>query len=248
MNTQNDRYEKLPEGSIAERSRLIGWLDNFWYHYKWPVIIATFFLTVVIICTVQMLSREKYDTSVVYAGTYRMNSEERVDVERLLDSLCPEDYDGDGKKNVQYIEYQVYSESDILAEKESVEAAGGQYQLNTQYNQSEYNGFNTYVMTGECSVYMVSPYLYGILREGGRLRALSSVYGEDIPIGADGYGYGIRLGDTGFYKYNPAVQMLPEDTVICLLAPTVVGESSKEAKYARSVAIFRAITEFRVEE
>lgn len=244
----NDKFEKLPEGSIAERSKFIGWLDNFWYHYKWPTIITAFFLTVAIICTVQMFSREKYDTTVTYSGPYRMNSEERADFERLMDSLCPEDYDGSGEKNVQYVIYQIYSEDEIMAEKESVEAAGGQYQMNTQYNQSEYSGFNTFVMSGECSVYMVSPYLYNTLREGGRLKTLESVFGKDLPAATDAYGCGVRLGDTELYKYNPAVQMLPADTVICLLAPTVVGNSSHEGNYARSVALFRAMVEFKVAE
>ncbi|MBE6694424.1 MAG: hypothetical protein E7589_06650 [Ruminococcaceae bacterium] len=248
MSEKREYEDKLPEGDIVERSKFVRWLDNFWYHYKWHVIIVTFFVTVIAICTVQMLTRERYDTTVTYSGPYRMSNEERAEFERLMDSLCPEDYDGNGERNVQYVIYQIYSESEIMAEKESVEAAGGQYQMNTQYNQSEYNGFNTYVLSGECSVYMVSPYLYGILRDGGRLKDLSAVLGDGLPVGVDGYGFGVRLGDTEFYKYNPAVQMLPPDTVICLLAPTVAGSSSNPEQYDVSVGLFRAIVEFKVAE
>lgn len=238
--------DKLPEGSIAERSKFIGWLDNFWYHYKWPVIIVAFFVTVITVCTVQMLSRESYDTAITYAGPYRMNEEERGDFERLADSLCPIDKDENGDKNVQYVAYQIFSEEEIRAEQEKAEAQGQQYTVNTQYNINEYNSFNQYVMSGECSVYMVSPYLYGILREGGRLKALSTVFEDGLPAGADEYGYGVRLGDTLLYKYDAAVQMLSPDTVICLLAPTVLGASSNEASYNASVELFRAVADFKI--
>ena len=247
MTKKREYEDKLPEGSIAERSKFIGWLDNFWYHYKWPVIIVAFFVTVISVCMAQMLSRESYDTTVTYAGPYRMNDEERADFERLMDSLCPTDRDGNGEENVQYVSYQIYSEEEIKAENEKAEAESQQYSVNTQYNISEYNGFDDYVKSGECSVFMVSPYLYRVLREGAKgklLKSLSDLYGENLPVGADEYGYGVRLGDTQIYKYDAAVQMLSPDTVICLVNPMILGTSSNEENYAASVALFRAIVDF----
>ena len=42
-------------------SKVLKWLDNFWYHYKWVAIIVTFFLVLGIILIVQLVSRENYE-------------------------------------------------------------------------------------------------------------------------------------------------------------------------------------------
>ena len=54
---------------------------------------------------------------------------------------------------------------------------------------------------------------------------------------------GVRLGDTALYKENNAMQVLPADTVICLAAPIMSGNSSNPDIYARSTAYFIALTQ-----
>lgn len=248
--TPEERYgtERPQPAEIVETSKVMKWLDNFWYHNKWTVIVVTFFLAVLIIGTVQMLSREKYDITLTYGGSYRMNNEERAAFESLLDSLCPEDYDGDGDKNVQYVIYEVYSEQEYMDAKEKAEEQGAQFVLNTKYNQEEFQRFGSFVMTGESSVYIVSPYLYGQLYNGERLKNLNEVYPSEKPQGIIDDGCGVRLGDTDFYKYNPEAQVLSPDTVICLLSPTVWGKSHDDEMYARSVELFKSIVSFTVIE
>lgn len=248
MTEKREYQDKLPEGSISERSPAIAWLDNFWYHYKWPVIIVTFFALVIAVCTAQMLSRESFDTTLVYAGPYRMNKEERADFERLMDSLCPVDSDGDGQKNVQYISYQIYSDEEVSAEKEKAEAESLQYIFNAQYNSNEQKNFNNDVLLGECSVYMVSPSIYQMLVTEKRLAHLSVAYGDDIPEIADEQGYGVRLGDTELYKYDAAVQALSPDTVICIPTSGAYGPRSDAERYADSIEFFRAIADFGIED
>ena len=248
--TPEERYgtERPEPADIVETSKVMKWLDNFWYHNKWTVIVVTFFLAVLIIGTVQMLSREKYDITLTYGGSYRMNNAERAAFESLLDSLCPDDYDGDGDKNVQYVIYEVYSEQEIMDAKEKAEEEGAQFVLNTKYNQEEFSGFNSFVMTGESSVYIVSPYLYGQLYNGGRLKDLGEIYSSEKPQGILDDGHGVRLGDTDFYKYNAEAQVLSPDAVIRLLSPTVWGKSHDDEIYAQSVEFFDAIVSFDVIE
>ena len=37
------------------------WLENYWYHYKWATIISAFFITVAVICIVQIASKKNYN-------------------------------------------------------------------------------------------------------------------------------------------------------------------------------------------
>lgn len=241
--------DKEEARSLTETSPLLRWLDNFWYHYKWTVIVVAFFVTVGIICTVQLISRPRYDTNMVMATHYRMNNEERAAFESLLNEMCPEDYNEDGEKKVNFMIYQVYSEEEFLAEAESYENESDQFVINNKYNTDEYNNFNQYTMTGETSVYILSPYLYGLLVEGNRLKPLSEVYTDgNLPVGARSDGYGINLAETDFYKYNPAAQCIPDTAIICLHRPTIGGGSSDEDIYARQIALFRAMADFHVEE
>lgn len=248
--------DKSEAGDVVAASPVLRKLDNFWYHYKWTVIVVAFFVTVAVVGIVQMISRPKYDTSVCLASTYRMNKEERADLEALLTRICPEDFNGDGEKLINIPEYQIYSEEEFEAEAESYAAetnADGeadQFQINRQYNADEYKNFSSFTMTGETSVYILSPYLYGILRDAGRLKPLSEVYADGaLPAGAMDDGYGVALSETDFYKYNPAAQVYPENCILCLARNSeVTGRSSKPELYAQDVAFFRAIVDFAVKE
>lgn len=243
------REEKLEPELIVERSPVLAWLDNFWYHYKWHVIVGAFFVAVFIIAMAQMISRPKYDTAFLTAGTYRMNTEERADFEELLDDILPTDYDGNGEKNVNLIIYQIYSEAEYNEEVSIAEANSEQFAINGKYNSDEFNNFSQFTMTGECSVYLLSEYLFDTLRTGHRLRPVSDLYGEgELPAGLTEDGYGVRISDTDFYKYNPAAQALPDDMILCILEPTVWGGSSDSEKYARSEALFMAIADYQVKE
>ena len=241
--------EKLEAGSIVEASPTLKWLYNFWYHYKWPVIIVTFFLTVGIICLVQYLTRPSYDTSITIACPYRMDNEERADFEALMESFVS-DFNGDGDKLVNVMIYQIYSEGEYLAEKESIEAVEtGWFDLNRQFNVEEYNNFNRLTMTGENSVYLLSPYLYETLRQANRLKPLSEIYPDGtLPVGAREDGYGINLSETDLYKYYPAAQVLPDSLILCAHRPTLKGAASNEAIYANELTFFRALADYKVLE
>ena len=247
--------DKLQAGDITAASPLLRRLDNFWYHNKWTVIVATFFVSVAIICLIQFVGRPEYDTSLAFGSPYRMNKEERAAFEQLITRICPEDFNGDGEKLLNLVEYQIYSEEEYDSAREEYAAMTNEegetdsFQINRQYNANEYKNFSQYTMTGETSVYILSPYLYSILRDAHRLKPLSEVYPDgNLPEGALEDGFGIALKDTDFYKYNPAAQVLPDNVILCLHLPTVSGRSKNEARYAEDMAFFKAIAGFEVKE
>lgn len=60
------------------------WLDNFWYHYKWPVIIAAFFITISAVCISQMVSKEHYDMYIRYVGDQSITDTQYQDIKRAF--------------------------------------------------------------------------------------------------------------------------------------------------------------------
>ena len=238
--------EKEYTEGIAVRGGFLGWLDNYWYHYKWQTLIVGFFLIVAIICTVQMCSSDEDDLVVLYAGRNQLSASEAENVCSVLEAVCPKDFDGNGKISIALSPYNVLSEEQMRELAAQTDAAGNSTYVDRGYYSEQYDTYYSYLMTGESSVLLVDPWLYESLAAGDRLASLSDALGY-TPESAYGE-YGIRLGDMAIYEQYSVMQLLPEDTVVCLLKPYVAGKSSKEKYYAREEDMFEAIITFGKEE
>ena len=85
------------------------WLENFWYHYKWPVIIGAFFVTVFAICITQMVTREHYDMYVRYVGDAVITDTQYNDIHSSLGKMNY-DSNGDGKTEVNFAQVAYVSD------------------------------------------------------------------------------------------------------------------------------------------
>lgn len=241
--------DKLTPGELTKSSREIRWLDNFWYYHKWKVIIAAFFLVVLVIGLVQIFSRVEYDVYVTVAVPYTMNADENGRFTELLQKFCPRDFNGDGDVLVYVQGYQVYSDSEYESEKAYWEVRSEQFQINSVYNQSQIRAFDQYLMNGQSTLLLLSPYMFETKKDNGHLLALADVYGEDpLPEGVTADGYGIRLSETDFYRNNPAARVLPADTVLCLHTPVLSVRNGKAQDDTAARKMFRAIADYRVKE
>ena len=258
MEDKDKRYKegKLPShdislsgaaSTVAERphGKLYRWLDNFWYHYKWPTIIALVAALIVTVCVLQMCNREKEgDVGIVLAGPYGFtdNGEGYEALMACLSTYLPQDYDGDGARRITAATYSIYSEEQILALREK------EIPINTAENSQYYNDFFNYLKLGEAAVLFLDPFLFEELAENnGYLIPLEESF-DTLPEGSLTAGkegeekpYGVRLGDTALYRNNAAVRVLPEDTVICLLAPFAIGKNDDPAEYQKSVDLYLAL-------
>lgn len=89
--------------TIAENGGFQHWFVNvFWYHYRWPLLIAVVVLGIVAFITVDSLGRERYDSTVVIATDYFVDDADLVQLEKLFESVT-EDYDGNGRVRVQLV-------------------------------------------------------------------------------------------------------------------------------------------------
>lgn len=226
---------KYDNAEIVTNNRAILALQNFWYHNKWTVIVVAFFACVILVCTVQMINKDKNDVTVLCGTTEYLDAEERRALLSAIEQVLPEDYDKDGDKSVAMVDYQIFSEQELYEEIET-EIDGEMTTVKVEkvaahWNADQFSGMQNAVKTGEYSVCFASPYVY-----------------EKLLAGYVAEGMSVRLGDTDFYRYNEAVQVLPEDTVVCLLRQYAIGASRKDSMYARSVALYDAIVTYDVQE
>ena len=205
------------------------WLENFWYHRKWTVIVVSAFLFICAVATWQLLSRSDPDVYVMYAGPAYVNASRQENIKAAFDAVM-EDYDGDGKKNIQF--------------------ATVTYNENGTNPSTAMTQFTTEMSAGESGVYILSPHMYGEVKKTDVLVPLEEVFGF-LPKGAID-SYAIKLSETDFYRTffvqqdgDTPLYLLPEDSVICLRKATFFGSlknsDKAEEQYSFHEALFKAI-------
>lgn len=243
----NQKHEKNQAGEIVVNNRFFKKLDNFWYHYKWPVILISFFLIVGVICFTQCATKEKSDLRVAFAGDFSVNSKgepiQAEDMQQfvdLLESFAPLNEDGNAC-SIKHTSFYIRNPENLKDEYTGMDF--NSIKATISENMS---AFDTHIMLGDSAVYFVSLEAYEIMPNIRTLmRPLANLYGDAIPASAYD-AYAIRLGDTAFYQYYDLVnQMLPPDTLILLPAQLQMGGSAPDEVYARYEQLFRAIVEFQ---
>lgn len=220
-------------------------LENFWFHHKWKVIISAFFLIVLGVGIFQMVTKEKYDTQVSVATHVIYDKKQLEAFNKTLESLMPEDVNGDGKKNLAVYRYRVYSEDELGAANSGFDENDNPIVVIDQnFNREQITELNNAINSGQCTVMFVSRYEYDALvskrPNDVLLLPMSELFGENIPKGVTENGYGVMLKETKSYALD-GFKWLPDDTVICILRkfPTV-----SEERYAADKLLFKNIVEF----
>ena len=247
-----ENEEKIEGGKISVSGGFLGWLDNYWYHYKWPTIGIALLVIIFTVCTLQMCSSDEDDAILHYAGDIHMSAAEVENLCSVIEGVCPEDYNGDGAKNIALVTHRVLLEEKLVVLEKETDSEGKKVNtIDRSLNTQQYNDFYDYIQTGESSIMIISPELYAELcsvdsnRDGkaDRIVTLYETFGG-LPEGAYD-DYAVRLGDTEIYKSFAALRVLPEDTLICFLEPNWKGsKNSNEKYYNREREIFRAIVEY----
>lgn len=222
-------------------------LSNFWYYHKWKVIIITFFAIVAAVGIYQMVTREEVDEVVVVAAGAHLEHDECAAIDSLLTSCLPKNKDG-SVRSLEIYDYTVYSEDEIEEANHSETDSEGRYivKIDRSFIVTEIESYNSYMQTGECSVLLLNPELYHSFanRDTDPRMTMVEVFGGDMPQGVMPDGRGVRLGDTAIYKYYEELQVLPEDTVVCVLHSYYIGASSNKDKHSFSVELFKNIVNF----
>ena len=247
---QNNNFEKMngSDISLTEKSKVLSWLDNFWYHHKWKVIIIAFFTVFLIVGIVQMANKTEADITVTVA-THTIFYKENVDaLDKDLTALMPHDRNGDGKKIINLKPYKIYSESEMKEANEAETDADGNPVIyaDEAYNKEQIKQFNSFIGMGECSVMILSEYMYEDIlarrTDVSLLISMKEIYGDQLP--ADAMEYGIRLRDTGAYDYFASLSTIPDDAVICIMRPFVLGNKDAEQRNQFAIDYFKSIVSF----
>lgn len=89
--------------TIQDNGGFQHWFVNvFWYHYRWPMLVCVVILGIIAFITFDSLRKERYDTTVVIATDYYVDDTQLDALDQVL-TPAVEDLDGNGEVNIQYI-------------------------------------------------------------------------------------------------------------------------------------------------
>ena len=240
---RRDREEKpqKPKGKFAL------WLENYWYYYKFHTLIGLFIIFVVTVCCVQCATTETGDLTVTFAGSYTFRGEERQEFIDAINAVAPKDQESGQKLSVSLSNYSIYNETELkkLYTDENGALDSAAYNTAKGYNQEQLEAFSTFLKTGESPILFVNEFVFSQQNLATVSVPLSELYEEGLPSSAYNE-YAVRLGDTAFYQYYEAVQVLPEDTLLVLAKPFFMGATSNEEVYAKYEQLFRNIVDFKM--
>ncbi len=227
------RGGKIEAGEIREQSKFLKWLDNYWYHYKWPTIFVAIALVAVIIIVAQMTERKEYDFQYVYAGPTKLSVQDTEEMGEVLAGLAR------GEKfpspEVAVTAYYLKAQSQVTPDDNDT----------AQLLQTNREAFRGQVLSGNALIFFMDPLFYA--EQGEESIGLLPVreYLPDLPDSALIGEYGLRLDATVLHEHE-CFQRLPKDTVVCLrtavsVQSSITGREEALAYHDRYEDVFRRL-------
>lgn len=242
-NHLNEEKLEARDVSFIKNNKTSSKLGNFWYHNKWTIIIVTFFVAVLIIVSVQLITKVDYDINVTVSGPNFLTSENIYNVRNELTVKLDHDINKDGQKTVSITTYPVFSESELKAINHSKKDSNGNYIkiVEESENLSQYKQFVQHSQTGDSFILILSRYVYEPLKatNPSRLIPLSEIYGDNLPDGTLIDGYGIQLSKTALYQNSATLQGFADDYIICMCKLPDMASRKQIKAYNEEIEFFK---------
>lgn len=196
-----------------------------------------------------MASKESYDCNFVYAGPAILNKDQTEGIEAAFSAVMPKDYNEDGKKTLFINRFTILSDEQILEKQEEAEAENDSLYYDPTQRTNVLSQISTIFSVGDASICLMDEYVYNIYRSQDAFISLEEVLGYKPEYARDNTS--VYLKDTPFAQYFDALDVLPEDTILCIRKTAVFSDKSKKkanAQYAFEQDFFRSIIEFEEPE
>lgn len=228
--------------------KILKWLDNFWYHNKWLVIIVGFFAVAVIIMTAQFLTRDGYDAMVLYTGPRIPNANQTLEIQNAFESVMTKEYDSNGKKEVALSSLFLMTDEQLKDDKYLYDEAGNKLFINTGEMVTTKQQFTTQIFVGEAMICLLDPAWYELVAKQDAFVPLCELTDMQFEDSYDECA--LYLHKTAFGEYFTAMHTFPEDTLICfrrMSSTSGIKNGEKEEKrYEYNKELFCDIIEFNI--
>ncbi len=211
-------------------------LQNFWYHSKYTFLAFCLFAIFIIVAIVQIFTKDSPDANFCYMGTSSISFTSGNILQESVGVFMKEDYNGDGKKTIDYIELTV------------LDPKKAQNFDQTTYTSHEIDKvagerFVAELVGGDSMIYLADEKYYKMALEQNILMPLNKIL-DTVPDFAHDE-YSVLLRDLEIF-YLPGFNKLPGDTVVFVRYPVSVADSKKSLKEREkcNLSVFRDMFEY----
>ena len=224
---------------------VLKWLDNFWYHYKWHVIVGLFVVVFLFVAIGQMIEKDKVDAYVMYAGPVALNASQIEDLQDSFEAIMA-DLNGDGKKNVQLIDITVLTDGQIEENRKKAEAEKIDYKPDMEFIYNMRQKLNLQLVSGDAYIVLIDPNLFAENDGVGIYKNLESLGVSSDKLVSD---TAVEFKSLPIGSYFEAYDVLPDDTLLCFRELNVTAKSrgkKEKEKYERQLVLFKEIVNMQV--
>ena len=198
-------------------------LQNFWYHYKLHTALCVLLVIALVVCSLQLCTRESYDAYVLYAGSKNIgrtaSDGDVAEIATVISSIkrIAGDYDENGEVSINFGSYYYVSGDDTadLNNASEILLKNDKETLTSLFEHSDY-----YLCFISVDVYEEYHSVQGVERfislEGYKSMSSELEYYADNAI---------YLSSTPAAKL-PGFKDLPKDTLICIRQPSILARRS----------------------
>lgn len=231
---------------------MIKWLENYWYHYKWHTLIAAFFIVMLTVMGVQMCSREENDIYIIYAGPELISDDRRLQIKDAFQQMMTEDYDGDGKKTVDFMDLILMNHEEL---KQAYANGANQYFLNEGTVEQAKETLSVQAMAGDYVIFLIDSEWYGSLHNASAFVKFTELEEMGMPLPHNGKKYddcSYYLNSLDFSKFFSCFEGFPDDTLVCVrrmtTAASIKGQKKTEKHYNNHMDYYADILKFTLPE
>ncbi|MBE6767010.1 MAG: hypothetical protein E7550_05390 [Ruminococcaceae bacterium] len=218
---QNPEAQSAPVAEKVEKKPLTfaEKFQNFWYYYKYVMLIIVFLAVVLGVSIAQCATREKYDTEVILYTRASYTEKQINAIEAELEKYC-EDIDGDGVVNVQVIDCSYHKNTGF------------------EHSNAKESKLNANITSNDVAIlYITDNETYKLLTD--RYKSHNVEFFVDIGLPDDG-GKSVKFGEEFYEKINGATEAglvmdLPEGLRISRRIAgeeTMIGSADSQVKLA----------------
>lgn len=233
-------FESTIHGEAAVKKRFS--LLDFWFYYKWHILIALFFIVIFTTLIVQAATKEKYDVRILYAGPAILTDENRTSITEAFSQQIDSDYNGDGKKTTELFDLIIMENDEFQA---MYDKGYSDFFLNPSVVKDNKETLSVNAMAGEYVIFLIDVDYYQTLHDNGVFITLDS-------MGVTG---GMRYDECALYfhsldfaKFYTSLDVIPDDTLICVKRLSENTKKKNLKAWEDNKKFFKLMTDFKLPE
>lgn len=217
-------------------------VSNFFYHYKWHTIFASFFVVVISIMVFQMCSSESSDLKIMYAGPEVLADTESAAVEKAIMDIGNV-YLEEKMDKVTLYELTIMNDEEL---REVYDDYGGS--INPDMLRKNREIFAHQALSDEYFLLFLSPECYQIYKNNECLVPLSSMgITAETVLPQQAYDqYSFKLTSLDAAKFYTALGVFPEDTLVCVKRINKLNPGNGEEVQKEHITVFKKMIMFKL--